>query len=386
MDEKTVYKEPTGNNIDTADILAVDLNEFAKDFDTYGYYDAIDRDEEEHAIKDTAADIETCGEGLDKHKEYLEDIIKEFSDNRDSISAGYVLRAQALVDRLNAFAESRQIEPSVQPAPGFTDKRKPLYPYSIDEAIVMGETDQYWESRQLNEECAQAIKAAINGNYDGYHLIHDTSDAVIQQFGLERVKFILANTVQLFDYDGRISGDNKVWAKSIKIPDKAPDRRYYMIDGLSGLVDIWLREVRKTEVALNQVADNIIETGRHETTSGNYFVNLEEASDGVLDHGKVECFKNEIVELLHGSDAVSDAELTGDGQVDVNFYLAYCPNYEPVQDEIDEHGEDWPQQEPLELLPTRSSLLDRLRENVESVEQNHENTESVPKRKTNREV
>lgn len=234
------------------------------------------------------------------------------------------------------------------------DKRQPIYPHSYDRAYTQGETDQYRESSQLNEECAQAIKKAIAENFDGYHLKHYTSDAVIQQFGLDRVKLVLASSIQRFSEDGRISQDNKAWAKTITIPDEQRDRMRYLVDGVHGLMDMWTKEVRQRESELLQVADQIIDIGRHGSTSGNYFINFEEAGKDILDPALVDYFKEDITSLMYGSDAVSDIVMTEDGEFDVCFYLAYTPNYEPWQEETDEYGPDWPEQEPLEpLSPAR---------------------------------
>lgn len=41
----------------------------------------------------------------------------------------------------------------------------------------------------------------------------------IDRFGMERVAFVLANTVQDKDWDGRISADNKAWAKDAPVPN-----------------------------------------------------------------------------------------------------------------------------------------------------------------------
>ena len=38
---------------------------------------------------------------------------------------------------------------------------------------------------------------------------------VIETYGIDRVMFVLANTVQLQDWDGRYSPRNKAWAKTI---------------------------------------------------------------------------------------------------------------------------------------------------------------------------
>lgn len=95
----------------------------------------------------------------------------------------------------------------------------PVYPYSLEEAQRNGETDLYKQSRAENIACAQAIKAGISENFDGYRLNTDFLKDVIKGHGYDRTMYVLANTIQHFDYDGRISRDNKEWANTFFIPD-----------------------------------------------------------------------------------------------------------------------------------------------------------------------
>ena len=63
------------------------------------------------------------------------------------------------------------------------------------------------------------------------------------------MNFILANTIQHKDADGRISRDNKAWAKTIPMPeDKESFRRnaYLVVDQVNpGLVDLFARQARR---------------------------------------------------------------------------------------------------------------------------------------------
>lgn len=62
--------------------------------------------------------------------------------------------------------------------------------------------------------CANAIEKGIAENFDGYSLNTDFIKDVIECYGYERTMFILANTIQAHKFDGRISQDNKDWARS----------------------------------------------------------------------------------------------------------------------------------------------------------------------------
>lgn len=108
----------------------------------------------------------------------------------------------------------------------------PLYPHSASYASQHGEMAQYNLSYQANSACKEAIEQAISAHYAENRL--DTEAAVkdvLEKFGAERVQFILANTIQHKNHDGRISQDNKAWAKPF------PCRRTAM---LPATVPIWL--------------------------------------------------------------------------------------------------------------------------------------------------
>lgn len=77
-----------------------------------------------------------------------------------------------------------------------------------------GEIEKWRESKAMNIACRDAIDKAVAENYDGAHLKTDKIlDAVISDFGRERVELVLAATIQEKIHDGRFSNANKEWAK-----------------------------------------------------------------------------------------------------------------------------------------------------------------------------
>ena len=127
----------------------------------------------------------------------------------------------------------------------------PLYPHSAAYASEHGEMAQYNLSYQANNGCKEAIEQAINSHYGENRL--DTESAVkdvLEKFGPERVQFILANTIQHKEADGRISRDSKAWAKTIPMPEDRETSRqctYLIVDQVNpGLVDLFARQARKT--------------------------------------------------------------------------------------------------------------------------------------------
>lgn len=133
-------------------------------------------------------------------------------------------------------------------------EHKPIYPYSFEEAERNGEMDLYKQSHNENIACAQAIRKALEDNFDGYHLKPDIEQKIIEDFGFDRTMYVLANTIQHFDYDGRISRDNKEWADTIYIPDNHLSGINRNIDFLidnPGLVNIFTADIRDRYRKLN---------------------------------------------------------------------------------------------------------------------------------------
>lgn len=129
-----------------------------------------------------------------------------------------------------------------------------VYKHTLDYARQNGELEVYRASRKLNIECAKAIRDAIWDNYKDNRLDTKCVKDVISKFGAKRTMYVLANTIQQQDWDGRYSPDNKCWAKSVVIlQDKDPwggDRNIdFVVQGAHpGLVDLFTSQARK-EVA-----------------------------------------------------------------------------------------------------------------------------------------
>lgn len=98
-------------------------------------------------------------------------------------------------------------------------KYVPLYTWSLDNAKQYNEVDRWRASYRENEKCARAIEDAIRRDFDGMHLKGSCARTVIDQFGFDRVGFVLRNTLQQSSHDGRYSSSNMLWAKSMHIPE-----------------------------------------------------------------------------------------------------------------------------------------------------------------------
>ena len=100
-----------------------------------------------------------------------------------------------------------------------------VYVNNLDFAREHGEVEAYKVSKTLNIECAAAIDEAIRANSTpgpmaGTQYV-DTEKAlkdVAEKYGGERVKAVTAAVVADQDWDGRLSGANKKWAKDFDHP------------------------------------------------------------------------------------------------------------------------------------------------------------------------
>ena len=128
----------------------------------------------------------------------------------------------------------------------------PVYPYPADHAREQGELDVYRASFCANVSCKDAIEAAIRDNYHDNRLDAAAVGQVAEQFGQERMLYVLAATVRHFDYDGRISRDNKRWANTIPVYENKDgmdsDRSVqFVVCSHPGLTDLFLTGARREQ-------------------------------------------------------------------------------------------------------------------------------------------
>ena len=109
------------------------------------------------------------------------------------------------------------------------EKNSEIYRNSGSYAREHGEIERWRESKAENVACRDAIDKVVAENYDGAHLKTDKIlDAVVSNFGRERVELVLAATIQEKPFDGRFSNANKEWAKNV--PMVAGDKCYMVSD------------------------------------------------------------------------------------------------------------------------------------------------------------
>ena len=145
------------------------------------------------------------------------------------------------------FSKEEQAVP-VEEESRTDDSDVPVYYESFGYAAENGEVDLYRISRQLNEECRNAIEEAIADNFDRMHLADDATKSVVEQFGMERMGYILAYTLNYNNHDGRYSHSNKEWADTTCKGERGSNIRTDWIVRshpavLNGFVDMYRKEL-----------------------------------------------------------------------------------------------------------------------------------------------
>ena len=169
----------------------------------------------------------------------LDDIYKDWLD----IETGYMDEIRNTIEERANFFIKREQEKLMQFA------GVPIYTQDFAYAQAHNEVELMRNSYKADVACRNAIELAIKENYFGNYL---NTAKVIREvapvFDIERVLFVLANTVRHKDWDGRISEDNKEWAKTV--PAVASERHSIDIiaDGVHPvLLDALVNTARKLE-------------------------------------------------------------------------------------------------------------------------------------------
>ena len=129
----------------------------------------------------------------------------------------------------------------------------PVYLHSEAFAKEHGEVDIYRASHRANIECKNAIEDAISNHYSNNHFDGSCVSEVIDRFGVERVAVVLASTVQDKEWDGRISVENKAWAKSVPVSEDCDawggrrNHEYVCSQAHPGLINLFVNRFRKEQ-------------------------------------------------------------------------------------------------------------------------------------------
>lgn len=149
---------------------------------------------------------------------------KELKSSLDTIRKTAAEMIEGIDAKIKVLlAEKAQSAEKDTEAPAEPMPEAPIYRETANYAYEAGEMEAYRASLAANEECRRAIEAAISSNYGDNRLDADAAvKSVLEQFSPERVRYVLANTIQQKDFDGRIPHPLKEWAKSVDVcPENA---------------------------------------------------------------------------------------------------------------------------------------------------------------------
>ena len=197
----------------------------------------------EYATKfDIVSIMETTDLSAEKARALLsleEPLDAIYKDYGESSSNSLDVLVSFIEDKADELLSANQANAAVQ-----------VYPYSGEVAEREGDLEWYRQSHKLNIACKHEIEGAIARNYADNTLGDEAVHQVVAQFGLPRTAFVLVNTIREKDWDGRISHDNKAWAKRVPVyPDVDAfgqnKRLKYVVDCNAGLTDIFVNILRR---------------------------------------------------------------------------------------------------------------------------------------------
>jgi len=177
---------------------------------------------------------------------------KETKELKGSLETIRKTAAEMITGIDEKLKERLAVKEQEAPTP-LRDAAIPVYREAAMYAFEAGELDAYRTSMQANMDCKEAIEQTINDYYGNNRLAAESAvKSILEKFSPERVAYVLANTIQQKDHDGRISRDCKEWAKGM---DASPDHATQLIiDSVNpGLVSLFTEEfVRQTVISRTQ--------------------------------------------------------------------------------------------------------------------------------------
>ena len=145
------------------------------------------------------------------------------------------------------------------------------------------------EATGISRNCKVDIERGIATHFDGMHLNTDFIANLYALYGEERMNYVLANTVQTSESDGRYSPGNKAWAKEININNAEDDRRTFYVNShpavLDGFITAYRRYVKEFKEQLDkeenreQMSENTRDYTKI-TARGDKVVNIEKDISG----------------------------------------------------------------------------------------------------------
>ena len=183
----------------------------------------------------------------------MEQAVDEASAERDEVPQIAKSEKPSLLAKLQRpLPHNKAAETKHNKLEGRYMKDIPIYDKTVSYAIEHNELEAYRASYKMNMACKAAISDAINSAYTDNSLNSQNAlKELTETFSLERIAVITAVSIREQDHDGRISVQNKEWAKSVPFPkdidDWGRDRNAaFRISAVHpGLLDLFANTVRK---------------------------------------------------------------------------------------------------------------------------------------------
>ncbi len=142
-------------------------------------------------------------------------------------------------------AVEKRIRKLIQEDKYLSPKGKEAYAeYKEEQAQKELEKAQAKIERDTKAACKDAIERTIAEKFDGRRLPKDTAEEVIKEYGIDRVSYVLANTVAHKQQDARLSDENKEWAKEIE-PYAMWENRDMIVDTHTAVLNGFINQARR---------------------------------------------------------------------------------------------------------------------------------------------
>ncbi|MCD7855265.1 MAG: DUF3849 domain-containing protein, partial [Clostridiales bacterium] len=210
--------------------------------------------------------------------EELQEILKESPKNNDLRAVKIPKQVEEAVieeKQTEKFSESSAQNEQYKPK---APEKVPVYKNTGEYAAENGERDLLRASNKENQRCREAIEKAISENFDGMHLDKKAVDGVVEQFGAERVSYVLAATIKAKDYDKRFSNSNRKWADTIDASFRSSNSFSEIINRHPAILDGFVKQFRESierekiiepkqpPSETNETVENALETQAVENT------------------------------------------------------------------------------------------------------------------------
>ena len=234
-------------------------------------------------------------------------------------------------------AVEKRIRKLIQEDKYLSPKGKEAYAqYKEEQAQKELEKAQAKIERDTKTACKDAIERTIAEKFDGRRLPKDTAEEVIKEYGIDRVSYVLANSVAHKQQDARLSDENKEWAKEIE-PYAMWENRDMIVDTHPAVLNGFINQARRyieheKELAAQAQAQNDIS----DTSEGELDWHIVHDMDD--DNGQPTEWS---AKLLNGEFLWIDKETGGYALYDTHNTDADPVSVSETLDEAKESGEDY---------------------------------------------